>query len=288
MEFVNYNGEIIRKDKFNLNLNNRGFKFGDSIFETIRCFDLKLPLIEFHFERLLSSLKTANFNIPQYFDFPFFKSQINSLIISNKHNNQRIRFTCYRKSDNDIYLVSNSASMEFIIESSALNSIDFKLGENSVDIGVFEDVKKPVNTISKLKSNNVLVHSIAGAWASKNKFNNAVLLNDLSNVAEALNGNIFGIKNSTIYTPNVEDACIPGVIRRVLIDNQENLNVQIIQKSLSLEELSNFEEIFITNSISGIIPVNSIHGKKLATRQGKELLVRLNDLISSMKDQMEH
>ena len=110
-----------------------------------------------------------------------------------------------------------------------------------------------------------------------NNFNNCLLLNTNKHVIEALNGNIFLVKNNIIKTPPLLDGCMKGIIRGKLIEIiNKSSNYELNEKSISPFELQKADEIFITNVISGIIPVTKFRKKEYKTVTSKLLLDKLN------------
>jgi len=284
-EYINFNGEIIEKDNFCLELSNRAFRFGDSIFETIRVFDGEVIFIDDHYSRLISSLKIVKINIPDYFTKDYLNSEIINLLDSyNSFPNARVRLTVFRKSNSSIYFVDADTSFDFVIEAGSLENNNFGEGVDNYEIDIFEDIKKSKGILSQIKTNNVLLHSIAGSVAIEKSINNIVLLNDDDCITEAVNANIFIVKDENIYTPKLTDGCVEGIMRKKIIEiieTQTDLKIQV--KSIYKDELLNCDEVFITNSIIGLQTVdrfrNVVYSKKIST-QIRQLLIRnINSLL---------
>ena len=285
IEYINFNGEIIEKDNFCLELSNRAFRFGDSIFETIRVFDGEVIFIDDHYSRLISSLKIVKINIPDYFTKDYLNSEIINLLDSyNSFPNARVRLTVFRKSNSSIYFVDADTSFDFVIEAGSLENNNFGEVVDNYEIDIFEDIKKSKGILSQIKTNNVLLHSIAGSVAIEKSINNIVLLNDDDCITEAVNANIFIVKDENIYTPKLTDGCVEGIMRKKIIEiieTQTDLKIQV--KSIYKDELLNCDEVFITNSIIGLQTVdrfrNVVYSKKIST-QIRQLLIRnINSLL---------
>ena len=131
--------------------------------------------------------------------------------------------------------------------------------------------------MSTLKSSNSLIYVLGTIYAKSKGFENALILNDNNNVIEATNSNIFIVKNNEITTPPIKDGCVDGVMRK-WITNNENIHV----KSISINEIYDSEEIFISNTISGVTPVKKIDNQDLNIFKNAK---RLQDnIISSCLD----
>ena len=288
-EFINFNGEILEKDKFSLELSNRAFRFGDSIFETIRVFDGKVIFIDDHYSRLISTLEIVKMSIPDSFTKEYLNSEILKLINSHQSgSNARIRLTVYRKASSSIYFVDGNDSFDFVIEYSELSDNNFSPNINDYEIDIFEEVKKPSGVLSQIKSNNVLLHSIAGSVARDKLINNIVLVNEKECITEAVNANIFIVKDDIIITPKLSDGCVDGIMRKNVIDiikKQTSYKVEV--RSIDKSELHSCDEIFITNSIIGIQSVYKYKSTNYSRRITSRIKALMISNISSLLDQQE-
>ena len=96
--------------------------------------------------------------------------------------------------------------------------------------------------------------------ANKEGFNEVVFLNIYGNIAEGATSNIFIIKDKKIYTPMISDGILPGVVRNWVIEN-----FKVCEKHLNKKDLYSADEVFITNSILGIMKVVQFEEKKYNT-----------------------
>ena len=288
-EFVNFNGELLEKDGFSLGLSNRAFRFGDSIFETIRIFDGNIIFLENHYSRLIYSLGILRISIPEFFTEKYFETEILKLAEINKLNgNARIRFTVSRKSNGSIYFVDSKVGFDFVIEASSIDSNNFNDDIINYSIGIYDEIKKSNSLLSQIKTNNVLLHSIAGSVISEGSLNNILLINETNFISEAVNANIFLVKNNVFFTPKLSDGCVNGVMRNYIINLiQNHTSYKIIEKSIRVDELEYYDEVFLTNSIIGIQAVDILYEKQFIRDKSIEIKVLLKQYINSFLDQKE-
>jgi len=114
---------------------------------------------------------------------------------------------------------------------------------------------------------------LASIFARELNFHNCILINENKNIVEAINANIFLIKGSDIYTPDLEDGCINGVIRKKIIEMLEgHEDYNVFQISISPFELLKCDEIFITNSIVHIQSITQYRKKKYGNTETLKLM----------------
>lgn len=274
-KYINFNGKLINEKSFSVDLSNRALRFGDSIFETIRVFNGKVVFLHHHIARLFYSLDIVRMQLPDFFTSQYLNLSIIKLIEANSKNNfnARIRLTIFRKSSEKIYFINKNEISDFILEYIPLEHSNFELSRKfNYKIDVFEEIKKPSGILSQLKTNNVLLHSIAGSEIADKSLDNIILINENNCITEAVNANIFLVKENIIYTPKLEDGCVDGILRKVLIKLiKEKTHFTIIENKIDKSELNNCDEVFLTNSISGVQAVNNYKNIKYITDVSERL-----------------
>lgn len=273
---ININGTLLEDANANLSLENRGFTYGDAIFETIKVNNRPL-FWEAHYFRLMASMRIMRMKIPMKFTPEFLEAEIMDLIATkiSKVKSHRVKLSVYRVSGG--YYTPDNNSIEYSISMSPLDNFLYAHTPDNYEIDLFKNYQISPNLLSTIKTNNKALNVIGSIYAKENNFNNCLLLNTNKNVIEALNGNIFLVKNNIIKTPPLLDGCMKGIIRGKLIEIiNKTSNYELNEKSISPFELQKADEIFITNVISGIIPVTKFRKKEYKTETSKLLLDKLN------------
>jgi branched-chain amino acid aminotransferase len=248
--YINFNGSYIHSEESFINADNRGFRYGDGLFETIKVTDNKIHLAEYHFERLFSSMKILQFDIPDIFTVENLSEQILSLCEKNHHQTSaRVRVIVFRR--NGKLFDAENSSPNYIIQTEGLPNKKFSLNENGLIVDVFQDGRKACDRFSNIKSNNFLIYAMGAIHAGKNKLDDCFILNSYDRICETTIANIFLIKDKTIYTPALSEGCVAGVMRRFVLEKISN-NFLLKESNLSLENIKEADEVFLTNSISGI------------------------------------
>ena len=120
-----------------------------------------------------------------------------------------------------------------------------------ISLCVFSDEEKTMGRLSNIKSINAAVSVLGAIHAKELGFDNAILRNTKGYYIEATNSSLFIVKDNVIYTPPLSDGCIDGTMRAWVLNN-----VKIIEKSLSLADIKQSDEVFVTNALTGITAVN--------------------------------
>ena len=274
---ININGTIFEDSKAKLSPFNRGFTYGDAVFETLKINNNKPLFWESHYFRLMASMRILRMEIPMNFTPEFLEKQIMSLVNSLASNavSYRAKLTVFR--DSEGYYTPDTNAVSFTISVSELDSDIYKIYDHSYEIELFKDYFIAPNLLSTLKTNNKVVNVVGSIFAKENSYNNCLLLNTNKNVIEALNGNVFLVNGTTIKTAPLTDGCLKGIVREKLIEIiSKSSEYKLDESSISPFELQKADEIFITNIIQGIVPVTKYRKKTYASEVSKALLGMLN------------
>jgi len=231
---VNYNGKLI--DKLDSDLLNRGFLYGDSVFETIKIVNNRILFWEDHYLRLMSSLRIIRIEIPVFYTPEFFENQI--IKTFSKLSNSfcgRVRLSFFREGSG-LY-TPESMNPSFIIHCSVNENTLFVAKYENYKVDLFKDYYLNDNLLSNLKTNNKIINVLAGVYAKENNLSNCILLNNKKNVVEFLNGNLFLIKDTIIKTPPLSSGCLKGIMRKKIITYMKFFP----QFSLVEDDISPFE-----------------------------------------------
>ena len=273
---ININGTILEDSEAYLSVENRGFAYGDAVFETIKV-NSKPLFWEAHYFRLMASMRILRMEIPMHFTPEFLESQIMDLVDtqSEKAKSYRVKLTVFRATGG--YYTPTSNAVKFTIALAPLDSDIYNSHTDSCEIELFKDYFIAPNLLSTLKTNNKAINVVGSIFAKENNYDNCLLLNTNKNIIEALNGNVFLVKDNVIKTPPLADGCLKGIIRDQLIDMiSKSDNYDLIETSISPFELQKADEIFITNVIQGIKPVTKFRKKTYTTEAAKKFQNKLN------------
>lgn len=274
---VIFNGNLLSNNTFYLNHENRALRYGDALFESIRVVNGKIFFWEDHYLRLMASMRILRMEIPMNFTMEFLEEQILAAVNANELLDQpaRVRFTVFRN-NGGLYLPQTN-EVSYIIETSVLEAAFYTLSNEAYEVELFKDFYVNPDMLSTLKTNNKAINVVGSIYAAENGYQNCLLLNNEKKVVEALNGNLFLVKDQLIKTPSLKDGCLNGIVRKKLIGILGSLdNYNFEEAFISPFELQKADELFITNAIKGIQPVTKYRKKEYGTKVATDLLGKLN------------
>ena len=276
---LNYNGNLVAFDDVKITPNNRAFKYGDSIFETIKVVNSKLVFWEDHYFRLMASMRMLRMKIPMNFTLEFLEEEILKTVSINEiKKNRRARLSVTRK-DGGFY-TPNTNEIDYLIES---QEIEY-LTKSSYKVDLFKDFYVYSGHLSTVKTNNKLIHTLASIYAKENELDNCFLLNERKGVVEATNASLFLVKGTVIKTPPLTEGCLKGIAREKVISVITSSNDYTIEETIiSPFEIQKADEVFITNSVMGIQPITNYRKKEFSTTISKKLSISLRILEVTSK-----
>lgn len=235
VNFVLINNQIIAKDQATISPEQRGFLFGDGVFDSIKVNQGQLINWQAHFQRIKDGLQFAKIN----FETADLKQQAQKLIQANQIQDGFLRIYISRGIGSRGYMPTNNSKSLLYISSS--KEIKMKYEEISLNITNFRK-----NSQDYLFENQKLAQGMKNTLikitAKEQGFFDSIILNEKDQICETSSANIFWIKNDEIFTPDHKCGLLLGTIRQKIIDQNK---VNIVRAGI--EELKNADSIFMTN-----------------------------------------
>ena len=267
---INFNG-ILQDSDTNLLDQNRGFLYGDGVFETLKIVGGKILFFEDHYFRLMAAMRIVRMEIPMNFTLEYLEEQVLSLVEKNKiEQSARARITVYRN-NGGLYLPTNN-TVSFLIQTSAIENPVYSISEKEYEVDLYKDFYIPKQLLSTLKTTNKMIHVTGSIYAKENDLDNCILLNDSKNVVEALQGNLFMRKGNTLITPPISEGCLNGIMRKQILSfAKKETNLEVVEQVISPFDIQKADELFVTNVIRGIQPITKYRKKEFEQDTAKVL-----------------
>jgi branched-chain amino acid aminotransferase len=278
---INFNGTIVPQDT-NILTQNRGFLYGDAVFETVKIVNSKILFLEDHYFRLMSSMRVVRMEIPMNLTMEYFEEQVLSLVIDNDYSkSSRARISVFRN-DGGYYLPKTN-TVSFLIHVVGLEDKLYSFAQQEYEVDLFKDFYVTKQLLSSIKTSNRMLNITASIYANENGFDNCLLLNDSKNVVEAIQGNIFMLMGNKLITPPVSEGCLNGVMRKQILEIAKKMeSLEVVEEVISPFDLQKADELFITNVIKGVQPITKYRKKDFDVVLSKVLLEKLNAIVSDI------
>lgn len=217
------------------------------MFETISAYNGNLVFINSHLDRLNNTLRFLGIEktIKEKDIYEFVDAGDNSYIDFIKENEE-----------------SNSNSYALKLMVSEKNNI-FSVRENPYDVfddnrtfrlQISDNMRNEKSIFVNHKTFNYGENVFLKKKAMRESFDDYLFLNSTGNVSETTTGNIFFVRSGKVFTPKVDDGILPGVMRKFVLENFQNIS----EKTIKFSDIEFFDEAFVTNSLMGIMPVSKL------------------------------
>jgi branched-chain amino acid aminotransferase len=261
---ININGRLISAAQANPAPDNRAFRYGDGFFETIRVSEGRVLLSQHHFRRFFAAAAQLKFDIPALLNAERLEKEILQLVEKcGLANHARVRLAAWSGNGG---LFEGPYTLHYQIECWPLTKEQTEWNENGLILGFFTEGRKAPDGLANIKSSSFQLYSFAARFAKAQKWNDAIVLNTRDQICDCCIANIFWIHNRNIFTTPLHDGPVAGVFREHLMQH-----IQVMEKSATVDDLLNADEIFVTNAIRGIRWVQRLDEKQYGSNQTLEI-----------------
>jgi branched-chain amino acid aminotransferase len=258
--FVLHNGKIREASEAGLFPGQLGLLSGWGVFTTLRVVDGALFAWNRHWARMSRDAELLNVQMPP--DSVELEQDLLQLVERNEAPNCTMRLIVVRNAGGFWEGPSGGRASDTI----ALTANSKQWGD-SVRLAIQPNARYAAGDFTRAK---VLSWAHNLRWAERAQqqgFDEVLLLNEFGRVAECTSANVFAVFGQEIATPALSEGCLPGITREVLIEEIRLPGIQIAERGLTVEELHQADEVFVTSTTRGLLPVWEIAGRNLV-RQG--------------------
>jgi branched-chain amino acid aminotransferase len=253
-----HNNELVDWQEVKLHVLSHGLHYGSFVFEGLRVYDGKIFKLEEHTDRFFHSAKRMDIKIP------YSKDEINQAtkkIVSVQNvQNGYIRPFAWRGSEMMAVSAQNTKIHVAIATWEWGTYFDPKLKLEGIKLNISKWRRPAPNTIpwDTKASGLYMICTLSKHEAEKQGYSDSLMLDHEENIAEATGANIFfKDKNGDLHTP-IPDSFLDGITRRTVIEIAKSKNINVNERKISLDELSNFVGCFLTGTAAEVTPVSKI------------------------------
>ena len=253
-----YNNELVDWQEVKLHVLSHGLHYGSCVFEGLRVYDGEIFKLEEHTDRFFYSAKRMDIKIP------YSKDEINQAtkkIVSVQNvQNGYIRPFAWRGSEMMAVSAQNTKIHVTIATWEWGTYFDPKLKLEGIKLNISKWRRPAPNTIpwDTKASGLYMICTLSKHEAERQGYSDSLMLDHEGNIAEATGANIFfKDKNGDLHTP-IPDSFLDGITRRTAIEIAKSKNINVNERKISPDELSNFVGCFLTGTAAEITPVSKI------------------------------
>lgn len=281
--YINVQGTLTPAEEARISPLDHGFLYGDSVYETIRTFDRRLFLLGRHLDRLQRSLDRI------FLELPMSRRELESEVTRSIEESPisgdvGVRIVISRGVGPiglDVTKCPRAGYMIYVFElaADAVPRQGFPDSDGSGFAVVISKIRRnsPRALDPAIKSGNFLNNILAFKDARDAGAQEALLCNMEGYLAEGTTSNVFVAKNDLVWTPHAF-GILDGITRAVVLEEATAAGIRIGETNIPPEALFSADEVFITSSIRGVVPVTSVNGRPIGTGSRGPITRRLQEL----------
>ena len=268
MSLVFFNGKYIEEAEVDIGIHSRAYTWGDGIFETMALVGGRVPLLHEHTARFKKSALLLELPLPKLWNETWLQLQLYELATRNNLQNAQLRLQLSR--------TEKKEEANLSITAKATGGKPFEWQAKSATV-LYEPLCL-ANSFSFIKSTSRSKYVVAENFAKQKKMDECVLLNDKQELCESIFANIFVVKANQIFTPSISSGCVAGTARHFILKHFSS-SFSISEKVISIAELKDADELFLSNAIRGIQSVAVLDNTIYSTNIGKQLASQLQQKL---------
>lgn len=273
---LSFNCQIIDEKKFSVSPRNRAYLYADGLFESIRVKNGVALNVPSHLERIKGGMKVMRMEESPEVQTLDLTRQIEALLEANKVTKGGVlRVNVDRRMGGKFLPTDNLTDV--IITFDPLDNNEFVLNERGVQVDIHSTVKKQVNKFAPFKTKNAFYSVVARMDAQEMGLDDYLITNEKGSVIESTNSNLLIISNGVIYTPDLEDGCMDGTMRKQIISIAEDIKMTVFKTSIMPSHLLAADEVILTNAIQGVTWVGSYKSKQYNNSNAQNFINLLNE-----------
>ncbi len=264
--WVYLNNQFLKDDQAQISVFDRGFLFGDGIFETLRIYDGRPLFLDRHLQRLHQSCEILELILPT--PEPEWEALLQELVERNHLEHSLFRITLSRGVGGLGLDPRECSTPTIVIFPRPIPQLSADQRERGIRIAIVNTRRQPSSALpSQVKTLNYMNNILAKQEAVKAQTFDGLMLNTDGHIAECTTSNIFFVKDERIRTPSLQCGILPGITREIVIELAQTKGLIVEEGKYLPQDLFEADECFLTNTGFGVLPVSTIEKKQLITNE---------------------
>jgi branched-chain amino acid aminotransferase len=266
MDIVYINGLFTPLCNAKVSIQDRGFCYGDGLFETLRANKGKIFRLEQHVDRLLNSLPKV------FIDLPMTRFELMAVaqdtLARNKYKEAIIRLTVTRGDTQSNIQVDSDTPPTLVVNIRAFTPLPKVAYKKGVKIKLFKQRASLISGLDqRLKSCNYLANILIKKLSDGKDFMEGVVVDPDFGVTEGTTSNVFIVSQGVLKTPPVSPYVLGGITRKVVLEIAREHKIPFREERITLVDLLKADEVFITNTGIEIVPVTQIDTQAIGNKK---------------------
>lgn len=259
-----------------------GFLHSDATYDTVHVWDGKFFRLDLHLDRFFGGIECLRMKLP--YDRQAVAQILNDCVALSGHKSAYVELICTRGSSPTFSRDPRQAENRFIAFAVPFGSVANKEQmERGLHVAISETVRIPPKSVDPTIKNYHWLDLVKGLYDAYDKgAETALILNAMDHIAEGPGFNVFLVKDGALKTPAF--GVLPGITRRTVFDLCNEIRLPVAAGDISQAEIKEADEVFITSTAGGIMPVSRIDNAIIGKGQVGPVTRRLTDLYWQKHD----
>ena len=277
---VYLNGEYLPLDQACVPVLDRGFIFGDGVYEVIPVYGSKAFRLQHHLQRLKNSMQAVRITNPHTDEE--WGAIINNVVTRNNDGDQSIYLQITRGVARRDHRFPGDATPTVFVMSNLFEAVPREQLEKGVNAITLDDIRWQYCSI---KSIALLPNILLRQQAVEQGAAEAILLRN-GEVTEGAASNVFIVKDGVIITPPKTDCLLPGITRDLLVEQANEHGLAVKETIIKQTELETADEIWLTSSTKEILPVTQLNGQPVGNGKPGQVWHQMYKLYQAYKQSL--
>ena len=259
MGYSLWNDRIVADNEVVVDKEDRGYQFGDGVYEVVKVYNGQLFTLEEHVDRFYASAEKIHITIPYTKDKLY--TLLHQLVEANEINTGHIYFQITRGACPRNHIFPGDDVAPVLTGNAKENPRPVANFENGVKATFVEDIRW---LRCDIKSLNLLGAVLAKQQAHEKDCYEAILHRG-ETVTEGSSSNIYGIKDGVLYTHPADNLILNGITRQVILKCAEEIGMPVKEEAFTKEQLLAMDEIIVSSTTSEVTPVIDVDGQVIGS-----------------------
>jgi branched-chain amino acid aminotransferase len=277
-EQVFLNDKLLDKSKALVSVSDSGFLYGAGLFETMRSYEGVVFALDKHLDRLFYS--AGALGLEADYDKKFITDAVYQLLKTNELTDARLRLTL---TSGPFPQEEKEKKSTLLITATKLQPYPQQYYQKGVLVVLCPCRQNTTDPTCGHKTTSYFSRMLALRLAQRKRAAEALWFTETNYLAEGCISNVFLVKDSMLLTPKVETPVLPGIARKTTLQIAEEQSIIYKEEDLSIDDLLEAEEVFLTNSIMQILPVAAVEKHQVGNGKvgslTKKLMIYYDDLV---------